>query len=90
MRQVLKPRGQLLFVEHGLAPGAVRQRLQRCVAPLWAGAFGGCRLTREPLCLLERTGFALQCAEALDVAPLPLLPGIGLVRHNFVGVARPA
>ena len=54
MCRVLKPDGQLLFCEHGLAPDANVQRWQKRLEPLWGKLAGGCHLTRDiPLLLRE-------------------------------------
>ena len=54
MRRVLKPDGQLLFCEHGLAMDANVQRWQKRLDPLWGKLAGGCHLTRDiPLLLRE-------------------------------------
>ena len=42
MRRVLRPGGQLLFVEHGLAPANNIQRWQNRLTPLWKKIGGGC------------------------------------------------
>lgn len=57
MRRVLRPQGQLLFAEHGLAPDAAVQRWQRWLEPLWSKLAGGCRLTRDVPALLGAAGF---------------------------------
>ena len=45
-RRVLKPGGQFLFCEHGLAPNPRVARWQRRVEPFWKPLAGGCHLTR--------------------------------------------
>lgn len=90
MRRVLKPDGELLFAEHGSAPTETRRRWQARIAPYWAVAFGGCQLTRKPPELLEQAGFCIEASEALDLEKPPWIPGVSLVRYNYVGVARPA
>ena len=58
--RVLKPRGEVLFAEHGLAPDRNIQRLQRAVQPLWKSMTGGCHLTRAADRLLEDAGFRVE------------------------------
>lgn len=58
IRRVLRPDGQLLFAEHGLAPEPRVQRWQRWLEPTWARLAGGCRLTRDVPQLLGAAGFA--------------------------------
>jgi ubiquinone/menaquinone biosynthesis C-methylase UbiE len=57
MRRVLKPAGQLLFVEHGLAPDGKVQRWQHRLTPLWKKIGGGCHLNRPIRALVESGGF---------------------------------
>jgi ubiquinone/menaquinone biosynthesis C-methylase UbiE len=56
-RRVLKPRGRLLFAEHGLAPDASVRRWQRRLNPLWSKIAGGCNLDRDMQLLIEAAGF---------------------------------
>lgn len=51
--RVLRPGGELRFVEHVGAPGW-RGGLQRALDPVWARCAGGCRLHRDPLASLRR------------------------------------
>ena len=55
--RVLKPGGQLLFAEHGLAPDAGVQRWQQRIEPVWKRLAGGCHLTRPPQALITAAGF---------------------------------
>jgi ubiquinone/menaquinone biosynthesis C-methylase UbiE len=57
MRRVLKPGGQLLFVEHGQSPDASVKKWQDRLTPLWKRIAGGCRLNRPISGLLEQAGF---------------------------------
>jgi ubiquinone/menaquinone biosynthesis C-methylase UbiE len=59
MRRVLRTDGQLLFVEHGLAPEDRVQRWQHRLTPLWKMIGGGCHLNRPIPALIERAGFAI-------------------------------
>lgn len=63
MRSVLKPTGQLLFVEHGLGPEEHIRRWQNRLTPLWSRTSGGCHLNRPIQTLIERAGFDLQRLE---------------------------
>ncbi len=60
MRRVLRPGGQLLFAEHGLAPEPHVQRWQRRLTPLWRPISGGCRLDRPITDLIRAGGFRLK------------------------------
>ena len=57
MRRVLKPGGQLLFVEHGQSPDGSVKKWQDGLTPLWKRIAGGCHLNRPISKLLEDAGF---------------------------------
>ena len=57
MRRVLKPGGQLLFVEHGQSPDGSVKKWQDRLTPLWKRIAGGCHLNRPISKLLEDAGF---------------------------------
>jgi SAM-dependent methyltransferase len=59
VRRVLKPGGQLHFVEHGLAPDTSVQRWQRRLEPLQKRFAGGCHLTRPITELIAGAGFTI-------------------------------
>jgi ubiquinone/menaquinone biosynthesis C-methylase UbiE len=59
MRRVLKPSGQLLFVEHGLAPDHEVRKWQHRLTPVSQRIAGGCRMNRPIQQLIERAGFAI-------------------------------
>ena len=60
MRRVLKPRGRLLFLEHGKAPDNGPQRWQRRIEPVWKRVVGNCHLSREIGTALRRAGFEVE------------------------------
>ena len=59
IRRVLRPGGELLFVEHGAAPDAGVARWQDRLTPLWKRISGGCHLNRDTALLLSSAGFDL-------------------------------
>lgn len=59
MRRVLKPDGQLLFCEHGLAPDHHVQRWQHRLNRVWGCCAGGCNLNRPTAQYLRDGGFAI-------------------------------
>jgi ubiquinone/menaquinone biosynthesis C-methylase UbiE len=69
MRRVLRPGGEVHFLEHGLAPSPRVRRWQRRLEPVQRRVAGGCHLTREPAALLTAAGF-----EVLEVST-GYLPG---------------
>jgi len=58
-RRVLKPDGQLRFVEHGLAPDPSVRKWQRRLTPLWSYCAGGCHLDRKMDNLIQAAGFQI-------------------------------
>lgn len=67
-RRVLKNGGQLIFIEHGLAPDAKVQKTQNRINPIWKRMAGGCHLNRDIPKALESTGFKV---DQLDTMYLP-------------------
>ena len=63
MRRVLKPSGELLFVEHGRSPDARVRRWQDWLTPVWKRLGGGCHLNRPIRELLEGSGFRIERIE---------------------------
>ena len=63
MRRVLKPSGELLFVEHGRSPDAKVRRWQDRLTPVWKRLGGGCHLNRPIRELLEGSGFRIERIE---------------------------
>ena len=57
MRRVLKPGGDLLFVEHGRAPDPWVVRFQDWLTPVWRPLTGGCHLNRPIAELIAGAGF---------------------------------
>ena len=82
MRRVLKPGGQLLFVEHGLAPEEGVRRWQHRLTPLWKGLAGGCHLDRPIAELVENAGFEISHMET------GYMPGPRPMTFMYEGSAR--
>jgi ubiquinone/menaquinone biosynthesis C-methylase UbiE len=59
MRRILKPAGQLLLVEHGLAPEEKIRKWQHRLTPIWMRLAGGCHLDRPIADLVRDSGFRL-------------------------------
>jgi len=59
VRRVLKPGGQFLFAEHGLAPEPNVVRWQHRLTPLWKRVAGGCHLNRPIDRMISSAGFRL-------------------------------
>ena len=80
-RWVLKPDGQMRFVEHGLAPDSGVQWWQHRLTPLWMRCAGGCHLDRETDNLIRVSGYRLSDQETGH------LPGLKLLAFMYEGVA---
>lgn len=75
MQRVMKPAGQLLFVEHGLAPDLKVQKWQNRLNPIWKRVGGGCHLNRPIRELIEAAGFRLTHIETgyMPRGPKPMV-----------------
>ena len=56
---MLKPGGELLFVEHGLSPEPRIAAWQHRLTPLWRPLAGGCHLNRPIEGLIDSAGLKL-------------------------------
>jgi ubiquinone/menaquinone biosynthesis C-methylase UbiE len=63
MRRVLKPGGQLLFVEHGLSPETPIAHWQHRLTPCWRRIGGGCHLDLKMDDLIRAAGFQIDAVE---------------------------
>jgi ubiquinone/menaquinone biosynthesis C-methylase UbiE len=63
MRRVLKPGGDLFFVEHGLSPELQIARWQHWLTPCWKRIGGGCHLDRKMDDLIRAAGFQINAVE---------------------------
>ncbi len=59
MRRVLRPRGRLIFIEHGASPEPRVRVWQDRLTPFWRRLGGGCHLNREMDELILAAGFAM-------------------------------
>lgn len=84
VRRVLRPGGELLFVEHGLAPEPRVQRWQRRLTPLWRRVGGGCHLDRDIAGLVRAAGF-----DVPDLAAA-YTDGASWLSFTYEGTACPA
>ena len=81
IHRVLRPGGELHFVEHGRSPVPAVSRWQDRLTPLQRRLFGGCHLNRPIDELVTRTGF--QIARMQNY----YLRGPKAVGYMFEGVA---
>ena len=85
MRRVLKPDGEVIFIEHGLSAEVPVQVWQNRLTPLWRRCAGGCHLNRPIDALIGDGGFALSHLNTgyLVKGPRPLT-------YHYEGRARRA
>ena len=81
--RVLKPEGQLLFCEHGLAPDKNIAKWQRRINPIWSKIAGGCNLNRDIPKLITSSGFKISNMEEMYLPSTPKFAG-----YNYWGIAK--
>ena len=59
MKRVLKPGGQLIFIEHGLSSDPKIKAWQNRITPIWKRLGGGCCLNKKIDDLISCAGFAI-------------------------------
>ena len=85
MSRVLKPDGQLLFCEHGLAPDASIKRWQHRLTPFWKPMAGGCHLNRDIPSIIREAGFVIdELSEAYLPGPRPMSYVYSGIAHSAV------
>ena len=84
LKRALKPEGQLLFCEHGVAPDADVTKWQRRLEPVWRPLAGGCHLTRDVEAMIGAAGWRIQGAERMYLPGTPRFAG-----YNVWGAASP-
>ncbi len=83
MKRLLRPEGQLIFIEHGLAPDPRVIAWQERLNPVWRRIAGGCHLNRNIDRLILDAGFKLTEREhGYGIGPRPMA-------YLYRGVARP-
>ena len=83
MRRVLKPGGEFIFCEHGIAPERSVQRWQHILNPIWKKFGGGCNLNRDIPRLITEGSFSIDKMETMYI------PGFKPACFNFWGIAKP-
>jgi len=83
MSRVLKPGGELLFLEHGESPDDRIRKWQNRVTPGWKKLAGGCHLNRNIADLIRHAGFDIIELENLYVPKAPKIAG-----YIYIGRAR--
>jgi ubiquinone/menaquinone biosynthesis C-methylase UbiE len=82
MRRVLKPTGQLIFIEHGHAPQTGVAVWQDRLTPTWKRIGGGCHLNRKVDELIASVGF--QITELRNF----YVPGPRPMNYMYQGIAQ--
>lgn len=75
MKRVLKPGGDLLFLEHGEAAHEAIRKWQHRITPGWKMFAGGCHLNRQIADLIRHAGFEIQELENLYMPNAPKIAG---------------
>jgi ubiquinone/menaquinone biosynthesis C-methylase UbiE len=79
--RVLKPKGKLLFCEHGLAPDKNVRFWQNTINPIWKKVSGGCNLNKNIPRLIRENGFNIISIDKIYI------PGWKPASFNYWGVA---
>ena len=82
IRRVLKPGGQLLYCEDGLAPDPGVAKWQEKLTPAWRKIAGDCRMGRDIPSILQQGGFELPDMQQ------GYIPGPKILCYNYWGVAN--
>ena len=83
MKRVLKPEGEVIFIEHGRSPDTRVLAWQNRLNPLWNRIGGGCNLNRKIDALILEAGLRITRMETGYVrGPKPLT-------YLYRGLARP-
>ncbi|MCG7199632.1 class I SAM-dependent methyltransferase [Marinobacter pelagius] len=75
MKRVLKPGGELLFLEHGESEDPGVRKWQNRITPAWKKLAGGCHLNRHIADLLSVAGFEIRELENLYIPQAPKIAG---------------
>jgi SAM-dependent methyltransferase len=82
LRRVVRPGGELVFLEHGRSPRPNVERWQHRLDPLQRRIAGGCNLSRDIPSLISGAGFDIERVVEFDIA------GPKVMSHMYSGVAR--
>ena len=82
LRRVLRPGGELFFLEHGHSPVDKVARRQQRFEPVQKRLAGGCHLTRDIPALIGAAGFDIERVAEFDIA------GPRIMSHMYSGAAR--
>lgn len=83
MRRVLKPRGLLVFIEHGRAPEKSVAKWQDRLTPFWKKLAGGCHLNRKIEGMITKARFRITDLKTF------YQPGPRAMTYTYQGLAEP-
>ncbi len=81
--RLLRPGGQLLFLEHIVASDEKTRKRQKMLEPLWRCCSGNCHLTRDTLSEIEKSGLQIEKLQEDEIVGAP-----AILRRAVRGVAR--
>jgi ubiquinone/menaquinone biosynthesis C-methylase UbiE len=84
LRRVLKPGGELRFLEHVRSASRLAGAVQDVLTPLWACAGGGCHLNRDTAAAIMAAGFGIEELDRFSYRPLRFVPA----HAHILGTAR--
>ena len=85
LRRVIRPGGELRFLEHVLADTPRLARVQRMVDPVWPFFGGGCHASRDTLAAIRAAGFEVERIERFRFPETKLGPPTS---PHVIGAAR--
>jgi len=80
--RIVKPGGNLIFCEHGIAPDDIILKWQNRMNPIWKKVSGGCNLNRPIPHLIKKSSFKIK---HLDMA---YMSSFKLASFNYWGTAK--
>lgn len=81
--RLLRPGGQLLFLEHVIATNTKTIRWQKRLEPIWRHCSGNCHLTRDTLNTIKACGLEIEALTEADILGAP-----AILRRTIRGRAR--
>ncbi len=84
MRRVLKPGGELIFIEHGASPDHRVASWQNRLNPIWTRLAGGCQINKPIDTLVTEAGFSIT---RLETDYLVKAPRVLTFHYDGRGVA---
>ena len=82
MRRILKPGGEILFSEHGMAPEPGVQKWQGRIDKVWKHIAGGCHSGRDIPGLIKQAGLNIKDIDSMYI------PGPKVLSYNYWGSAE--